>query len=802
MKRTALLFLSAIFCVLTFAGGPVRAADSVPVDEAHFPDPLFRQWVLDEANLNGAGADGLLTPEEAEQITEIRVSDMGLTSLKGIEFFPGLTILICPNNRLTGLDLSGNPELDTLLCDGNRLTELDLSRNPRLTTLNCESNYLTRLDLTGCTELDWLYCRHNRLEQLDLSTNTKLTFIETFDNYLTSIDVSGLTALRFLHIDHNRLTELDLSHNTNLVNSGSGFVVRNNYIRKLILPDHPDLTVEMDVYAEQNPMEGYAKTEWYLDPDFTQPVQGDIQAKGQTLYAKWLPNPYTIHFDANGGTGSIPSTSTVYDAPVVLPSSGVTRKGCILQGWKGYVDGRYQLYAPGETVRNLTGKQDYQDKITLQAQWEPYQAKLDANGGRFSDGRETVVVSAAGGASPVRLPGGGELHRDGLELLAWASSPQAALSPATPFYLPESEPVLNQGSDLYAQWYDGGPLVIYHSPDGTVRLQSGGTSSLTLYGGDTFLDNGRPVRMWNTQPDGNGAGYLPGAGLDAAALEGGTLHLYPLWAFPTRTQLTLTADSRPYTGQPVALPAQAAVTCGGLPVEGAPVTYRWYLASDPQTPLPEAPTKAGSYLVQAVFEGNPALEQLASSSQALPFTITRGRAELSFDGPQFFLWTGEAPAVRPPALTLNGQPWQGEVSWSYRTGDAGAWTGGLPHAPGDYRLRAELAETADYTAASAETTLRIFCFQLADGLVSGSAPVELPGGQGDCRIIAALYDKDSGQMLDVRVEIHSLGEGSVVLRDLRLDPRGRDDLLVKIFVMGQSLEGLLPAPELHPVSSA
>ena len=161
MKRTALLFLSALFCALTFAGGPVRAADTVPVDEAHFPDPLFRQWVLDEANLNGAGADGLLTPEETEQITEIRVSDMGLTSLTGIEHFPQLTLLTCRNNLLTELDLSGNPELDTLLCDGNRLTELDLSHNPRLTTLNCESNYLTRLDLTGCTELDWLYCRRN-----------------------------------------------------------------------------------------------------------------------------------------------------------------------------------------------------------------------------------------------------------------------------------------------------------------------------------------------------------------------------------------------------------------------------------------------------------------------------------------------------------------------------------------------------------------------------------------------------------------------------------------------------------------
>ena len=203
-----------------------------------------------------------------------------------------------------------------------------------------------------------------------------------------------------------------------------------------------------------------------------------------------------------------------------------------------------------------------------------------------------------------------------------------------------------------------------------------------------------------------------------------------------------------------------------------------------------------------MFEGDPALEQLASSSQALPFTITQGRAELSFDGPQSFLWTGEAPAVHPPVLTLNGQLWQAEISWSYRTGDTGAWTGGLPHAPGDYQLRAELAETADYTASSALTTLRIFCFQLTDGGVVGSAPVELPGGQGDCRIIAALYDKDSGQMLDVRVEIHSLSEEAVVLRDLQLDARDKEDLLVKIFVMGQSLEGLLPAPQLHPVSLA
>lgn len=55
-------------------------------------------------------------------------------------------------------------------------------------------------------------------------------------------------------------------------------------------------------------------------------------------------------------------------------------------------------------------------------------------------------------------------------------------------------------------------------------------------------------------------------------------------------------------------------------------------------------------------------------------------------------------------------------------------------------------------------------------------------------------------MLDVKVEIHSLSEGAVVLKDLRLDARDKDNLLVKIFVVGPSLEGLLPAPQLHSVT--
>lgn len=634
MKKHTIRFLAALLCAAVLSAVPAYAADGIPVDQEHFPDPVFRQWLLNETNIGGVGADGFLTSEELQSVTEIQVSSTGITSLQGIEFFPELVTLYCANNLLTSLDVSHNPKLKTLLCNINRLTELDLSHNTALKNLNCETNLLTSLNLVGCVNLEWLYCRHNCLTQLDLSTNTKLLFIETFDNQLTSIDVSKLTQLQFLHIDENQLTELDLSHNTGLVNDGSGFVVRDNYIRKLILPNHENLTVDPDVYARQKPQEGYATTEWYLDPDFTLPVTGPIQAIGQTLYVKWIPNPYTIYLDLNGGTGSVTSIATVYDAQVVLPSSEVYREGYTLQGWLGYVGGKNQLFAPGATVSKLTGKWDHQTKITLRAQW---------------------------------------------------------------------------------------------------------------------------VRA-------------------------------------TTTQMELVQDTYPYTGQPVDLEALTEVLCGGVPVAGAAVEYRYYSASQPDTPLPQAPTAVGSYLVQAVFPGNSASELQESASALLPFTITQGTAVLSFDGPQELLWTGETAAIRPAVLTLNGLPWQKDVTYFHRSGEGEPWTEGLPSAAGTYQLRAELTETENYSSAVAETTLHIAHFQKADSAVVGALPVEVPAGTGDCRILVALYNRDNNQLLDLILQTHSRG-GTAVLQDLRLNSRGQENLLVKVFVLGETLETLSPTSD-------
>lgn len=63
--------------------------------------------------------DGKVSVEEAKAVDSINVDSKGITSLKGIEYFPALKSLSCNKNKLTDLDVSKNPALRNLCCDKN-----------------------------------------------------------------------------------------------------------------------------------------------------------------------------------------------------------------------------------------------------------------------------------------------------------------------------------------------------------------------------------------------------------------------------------------------------------------------------------------------------------------------------------------------------------------------------------------------------------------------------------------------------------------------------------------------------------
>jgi Leucine-rich repeat (LRR) protein len=61
------------------------------------------------------------------------VYNKDITSLSGIEYLTGLTMLDCSVNSLTYLDVSQNTQLTELYCYSNRLTSLDISPLSKIT---------------------------------------------------------------------------------------------------------------------------------------------------------------------------------------------------------------------------------------------------------------------------------------------------------------------------------------------------------------------------------------------------------------------------------------------------------------------------------------------------------------------------------------------------------------------------------------------------------------------------------------------------------------------------------------------
>ncbi|MCL1976454.1 MAG: stalk domain-containing protein [Firmicutes bacterium] len=115
-----------------------------------FPDPIFRDFV---AGIDiDKNQDSLLSAAEMLEILELDLSDKGITSLQGIEFFTALKYLDCSENLLIELDISCNFELGALNCRNNMLTSLDISKNTKLVALSCSKNNM--IDETAVNGLD------------------------------------------------------------------------------------------------------------------------------------------------------------------------------------------------------------------------------------------------------------------------------------------------------------------------------------------------------------------------------------------------------------------------------------------------------------------------------------------------------------------------------------------------------------------------------------------------------------------------------------------------------------------------
>ncbi|MNS50432.1 Internalin-J precursor [compost metagenome] len=214
------------------------------------PDANFKAKLLEASSSNqiakdlannyfkiDLNEDGEIQESEALQVSSLNISKSSISSLEGIKSFTNIQFLLCFENQITSLDLSGltniqdlnfsNNQITTfdpstltniisLACDFNQLTELNINNLPNLIFLGCANNQLTALNLINLPNILSLYCSNNLLTSLNISSLSKLETLSCSYNQLSSLDLAGLTSLQNLYCFNNLLTNLDTTGLNNL----------------------------------------------------------------------------------------------------------------------------------------------------------------------------------------------------------------------------------------------------------------------------------------------------------------------------------------------------------------------------------------------------------------------------------------------------------------------------------------------------------------------------------------------------------------------------------------------------------
>lgn len=109
-----------------------------------------------------------------------------------------------------------------------------------------------------------------------------------------------------------------------------------------------------------------------------------------TLYAVWTANSYTVHFDANGGEGTMDDMPFAYDEEKNLNPNTFKRTGYTFKGWARNPNATDIEFADCESVINLTSRNGV--TVTLYAVWEANSVNVTFD---FGDGLEELADDTA-----------------------------------------------------------------------------------------------------------------------------------------------------------------------------------------------------------------------------------------------------------------------------------------------------------------------------------------------------------------------------------------------------------------------
>ena len=341
----------------------------------------------------------------------------------------------------------------------------------------------------------------------------------------------------------------------------------------------PALTKQYHTFGGWNTQANGGGTTYQAGNSFNMPSSAVI------LYALWVPDTYTVTYDANGGTGNVPvdgnSPYEVGESVTVLGNVGtpvLTKQYHTFGGWNTQADGNGTPYQAGNQF-NMPA-----NNIILFAIWtaDTYTVTYDANTGTgnvpvdgsspYEVGASVTVLGNTGTPALTKLYhsfGGWNTESDGSGTTYQASNS---------FNMPDQNVV------LYALWTADTYTVTYDANGGTGNTPVDGSSpyivgaSVTVLGNAGIPELTKPYYSldgWNTQADGNGAPYQPGNQFDMPAAN---VTLYAVWTCTQIKDVLVSIRASKMPGNQVKFKA--------YPINGGDAPYyKWYRADGSGTTL-------------------------------------------------------------------------------------------------------------------------------------------------------------------------------------------------------------------------
>ena len=102
------------------------ASGGIPINAVNFPDPVFRRGV---SEFYDKRKDGILYDWEISQVKTIDCNNLGIRTLKGIEYFTYLEVLRVYGNPLYSIDLSALRNLRVFVCYNTYISSLNIHEN-------------------------------------------------------------------------------------------------------------------------------------------------------------------------------------------------------------------------------------------------------------------------------------------------------------------------------------------------------------------------------------------------------------------------------------------------------------------------------------------------------------------------------------------------------------------------------------------------------------------------------------------------------------------------------------------------